>query len=43
VLVFGIVLWLFYGVLSGDGPLIAANTVTLVLAGAILIMKLKYG
>jgi MtN3 and saliva related transmembrane protein len=42
VLVFGIVLWLFYGVLTGDGPLIAANAVTLLLAGAILCMKLKY-
>jgi len=42
VLVFGIVLWLFYGVLTGDGPLIAANAVTLVLAGAILFMKLKF-
>jgi MtN3 and saliva related transmembrane protein len=41
-LVFGIVLWLFYGVLTGDGPLIAANAVTLLLAGAILFMKLKY-
>lgn len=43
VLVFGIVLWLIYGLLSGDGPLIACNAVTLVLAGAILFMKLKYG
>jgi MtN3 and saliva related transmembrane protein len=41
-LVCGIVLWLFYGVLTGDGPLIAANAVTLLLAGAILFMKLKY-
>jgi MtN3 and saliva related transmembrane protein len=41
-LVFGIVLWLFYGVLTGDGPLIAANAVTLLLAAAILFMKLKY-
>jgi MtN3 and saliva related transmembrane protein len=43
VLVFGVVLWLLYGLLSGDGPLIAANAITLVLAGAILFMKLKYG
>jgi len=43
VLVFGIVLWLLYGVLSGDAPLIACNAVTLVLASAILFMKLKYG
>ncbi len=43
VLVFGVVLWLIYGLLSGDGPLIASNVITLVLAGAILLMKLKYG
>ena len=40
VLVFGIVLWLLYGLLSGDGPLIACNAITLVLAGAILFMFL---
>ena len=43
VMVLGLVLWLLYGLLSGDGPLIASNAVTLVLAGAILFMKLKYG
>jgi MtN3 and saliva related transmembrane protein len=32
-----------YGLLSGDGPLIASNVITLVLAGTILFMKLKYG
>jgi MtN3 and saliva related transmembrane protein len=32
-----------YGLLSGDAPLIASNAITLVLAGAILFMKLKYG
>ena len=29
----GIVLWGVYGLLSADGPLIAANAITLVLAG----------
>jgi MtN3 and saliva related transmembrane protein len=43
VLVLGVALWLLYGLLSGDGPLIASNAITLVLAGAILFMKLKYG
>jgi MtN3 and saliva related transmembrane protein len=43
VMVLGLALWLLYGLLSGDGPLIASNAVTLVLAGAILFMKLKYG
>jgi len=43
VLVLGAALWLLYGLLSGDAPLIASNAITLVLAGAILFMKLKYG
>jgi MtN3 and saliva related transmembrane protein len=43
VMVLGVGLWLVYGLLSGDGPLIASNAVTLVLAGAILFMKLKHG
>jgi MtN3 and saliva related transmembrane protein len=43
VMVLGIALWLVYGLLSGDAPLVAANAITLVLAGGILFMKLKYG
>lgn len=43
VLVLGVALWPLYGLLSGDAPLIASNAITLVLAGAILFMKLKYG
>jgi MtN3 and saliva related transmembrane protein len=42
VLVTGIVLWLTYGVLIRDFPLIAANAVTLLLAGAILALKLRH-
>jgi MtN3 and saliva related transmembrane protein len=42
-LVFGVFLWLVYGLLSGDAPLIASNAITMVLAGGILFMKLKYG
>lgn len=38
----GITLWLVYGLLIGNGPLIAANTVTLVLALAILAAKIRY-
>ncbi|MBF0305945.1 MAG: SemiSWEET transporter [Alphaproteobacteria bacterium] len=40
-LVVGIVLWLIYGVLRNDVPLILANGVTLVLAGVILFFKLR--
>jgi MtN3 and saliva related transmembrane protein len=43
VLVFGIILWLLYGLLIGDVPLIAANAVTLFLTAAILAFKLRYG
>jgi MtN3 and saliva related transmembrane protein len=38
----GVALWLAYGVLLGAWPLIAANGLTLVLALAILVMKLRY-
>jgi MtN3 and saliva related transmembrane protein len=37
----GIVLWLVYGIRLGAWPLIVANTVTLVLAGAVLVMKIR--
>jgi MtN3 and saliva related transmembrane protein len=43
VMVLGLVLWLLYGLLSGDAPLVAANAITIMLAGGILLMKLKYG
>ncbi len=42
VLCAGICLWLVYGILRSDLPLILANAVTLVLAGTILVLKLKY-
>ena len=43
VMVLGLLLWLLYGLLSGDAPLVVANAITMVLAGGILLMKLKYG
>ncbi|WP_095507279.1 SemiSWEET transporter [Paraferrimonas sedimenticola] len=39
--VVGIALWLSYGVLLDDWPIIIANTITLVLASFILTMKLQ--
>jgi MtN3 and saliva related transmembrane protein len=39
---FGVVCWLVYGIGIGSRPIIAANTVTLVLALAILVLKLRY-
>lgn len=39
----GIALWLVYGLALQAWPIVAANAITLVLAGAILGMKLVYG
>lgn len=38
----GVALWLVYGVLLSAWPLMVANAVTLALALAILVMKLRY-
>jgi len=42
-MVSGILLWLIYGLLIGDLPLILANAMTLLLAGAILVAKIRFG
>lgn len=39
----GVALWLVYGLLLSAWPVVVANAVTLVLALAILVMKLRYG
>ena len=39
----GVLLWLIYGLMIQALPVILANGVTLVLAGAILVLKLKHG
>lgn len=39
----GVALWLLYGVLLQSWPLMIANSVTLALAAAILVMKLRFG
>jgi MtN3 and saliva related transmembrane protein len=38
----GVVLWLLYGFLIRDIPVIAANVITLLLAGWLLVMKLRW-
>src|SRR3954453_15976512 len=43
VLVTGLSLWLIYGFWRGEGPLIIANGITLVLASTILYFKLRHG
>ena len=39
----GVALWLAYGLLLGPWPMVVANVITVVLALAILGMKLLYG
>ncbi len=38
----GVACWLIYGLLLGAWPIVIANLVTLVLAAAILVMKLRF-
>jgi MtN3 and saliva related transmembrane protein len=38
----GVALWLLFGVIIGNWPIIVSNGITLVLALAIIAMKLKY-
>lgn len=38
----GVALWLVYGLLLSAWPIVVANAVTLALALAILVMKLRY-
>lgn len=38
----GVALWLVYGVLVTSWPIIIANSITVVLAGAVLVMKLRF-
>ena len=39
----GVALWLAYGILKGEIPIIVWNAVTLALAGWILAMKRRFG
>jgi len=39
----GILVWLIYGILLGSTPIIIANSITILLAGSVLAMKIKYG
>jgi len=38
----GVAMWLIYGILLGSWPIIIANCITLLLAGLVLMMKLKF-
>lgn len=39
----GVAFWLGYGIVLGSWPMILSNIVTLLLAGTILVFKLRYG
>lgn len=39
----GVGMWLIYGLLLSSWPIIIANAITLCLAGAVLVMKLRFG
>ena len=39
----GVVLWLTYGLLIGNAPIIFSNAISLVLVATILAMKLRFG
>jgi len=39
----GVALWLVYGLMLGAAPIIVCNGLTLLLAGTVLAMKLKFG
>ena len=43
IFIVGVALWLTYGLILGAWPIIIANSVTLVLAGFILMMKIRFG
>lgn len=43
VFVTGIAFWLLYGLFIGAWPIIIANLVTFILAGGVLVMKLRFG
>jgi MtN3 and saliva related transmembrane protein len=38
----GVAFWLIYGMILESWPIIAANTITLMLAGSVLFLKLRY-
>ena len=40
--VFGVMMWLVYGILTKNAPIILANVITIILAVIILVYKLKY-
>ena len=42
IITFGLALWLLYGILKSDLPLIVANSMMTFLTGAITVMKIRF-
>ncbi len=42
VITIGFLLWLWYGIVISSIPVIVANSVTILIAGMIMILKIKY-
>lgn len=42
ILTTGVFLWLVYGIMIGNAPIIASNIITLLLTGSMLYFKLRY-
>ena len=42
ILLTGLTLWLIYGLIIKDEPIIFANGITLILAGIVFVLKIKY-
>jgi len=43
IITIGLALWLIYGWIKGDVPLIVANTAMVLLTGSITLMKIRFG
>lgn len=39
----GVALWLVYGLLRNDAPIIISNIIVLLLSAAVLVLKLRHG
>ncbi len=39
----GVMFWLAYGIVLGAWPIIVANSITLILTGSVLALKLRHG
>lgn len=42
ILSIGVLLWLIYGIITKDAPIIAANAITLIGSLSLLMLKIKY-